>query len=189
MLNKKQLLTAILKHTLKTGGIIIIAIILIVFAGKQIIKIANSLQEKMVLSSVLEKRNETSLKLREDFKLVGEKNKKIEAALPSADNILEFVGILESLAKGRSLNQTVKFNSPAPLAAVINDLKLSSIDYSIVLDGNISTLIDYLKDFEKLPYFSGISSITVNATPPEGWGGKSSIFIQAKLYVKDISSN
>lgn len=189
MINKKQLLTAILKYTLKTGGIVTVAVILVIFVSKQITKIANSLQEKMVLSSVLERRNETSLKLREDFKKVGEKDKKIEAALPSADNILEFVGILESLAKGHSLNQTVKFNSPVPLAAAVNDLKLSSIDYNIVLDGNISTLVDYVKDFEKLPYFSGISSITVNATPPEGWGGKSSIFIQAKLYVKDISSN
>lgn len=69
------------------------------------------------------------------------------------------------------------------------NLGLASIDYNIVLNGNVSILASYLKDFEKLPYFSSVSSITLNATPAKGWSDDSSIFIQAKLYVKDSGIN
>lgn len=189
MINKKQLLISIAKDVLKSAVFVIIAIVVVIFAEKKIVKIADSLQEKIVLGSVLDKSNETSLKLREDFKIVGEKDKKIQAAFILADNILEFVGILESLAKQHSLTQTVKFSSPVPVPNQSGNLNLASIDYNIVLNGNVSTLASYIKDFEKLPYFSGISSITLNATPAQGWNDNSSIFIQAKLYVKDIGAN
>lgn len=184
MINKKQLYIEILKNSLKVISVIAVTLLVMLFFSRQITKIANSLEEKMVLNSVMERKNEIALRLDEEFKTIAEKDKKIEGALLPIDNILEFVGALESLAAERSLDQSMKFNSPVP-ASGISEKSVYSIDYSLILNGNISTLIAYLKGFEKLPYFTGISSVAFNSPSPSDWNDDMSISVQAKLYVKN----
>jgi len=172
MFNKKQLILTIFKISLKAVIATVIAIIIIVFSSQQISKISNSLKEQRTAAFILEKKTETISQLREDFNLVDEADRKISDAFPPADNILGFVTSLENLASQNGLQQTISFGTPAD----------SSIDYNLTLNANIFTLINYLKNFEKLPYFTGISSINLNA--PSGWEGNSTISIRAKVYTK-----
>lgn len=182
MFNKKQLILTILKSSVKAALVIAIAIVVILFSVRQIKKISASLEQKVTLNSIIEQKSETALKLKNDFEVVGDRDKKIEEALIPAENVLEFVGILENLATRHALQQTLRFSSPVPVES--SAMKLSSIGYDVSLSGNIAALTGYLKDFEKLPYFTGISSVNLNTASPQGWNDVSTITIQAKIYVQ-----
>lgn len=184
MLNKKQLISVLFTHVLKAGIAVLLAVVVIVFTGTQIGKVTKSLQQKRALDSVFEKRSETVLVLEKDLQIVGDKDKKIQAALLSSDNILEFVGILESLANQYALQQNLKFGIPVAVPSDEEGVNLASIDYNITLQGNVSTLEKYLADFEKLPYFTHASSVSLTTQSPQGWDDNSNITIQAKLYVR-----
>lgn len=185
MLSKKQIILKIAKDGIKVLIAAGIALAAVWFFSREITRISNSMAEKTALTSLMESRNDIILKLKNDLEPIGNKKVKIEQALPPADNILEFIGALESLAAKHSLTQNIKFSSPIPLAAVAGEsLNFYSIDYNLTLNGSVSTLILYLKDFERLPYFSGVNSFTLNAQAPNTWSDNSVISIQAKLYVK-----
>ncbi len=187
MYNKKQATLKIAKDALKAGIAIGIALIAVWLLGGEIKKISRAVTEKMVFASLAERRNNDMLQLKNDFMYIAGRDKKISAALLPADNILEFVDALEKLAQKKSITQSIKFSSPVPFVAAsgsVGGLPLLSVDYNVTLTGNITTLMEYLKDFEKLPYFSSISSIQINAVPGGTWNDNSTISIQAKLYVK-----
>lgn len=168
------------------GVAIVLAIIIIFFFSNRISKVSNSLAEKKKISFILEKRNSNLEKIKEGFSALEESafdgKNIIEEALPPINNILGFTSALKDLASQNSLQQSLKFSSPIPLQEV-GKINIYSIDYAITLNGGISSLINYLKSFEKMPYFSGISEITLNA-PPTGWESNSSILMKAKLYAQ-----
>jgi len=174
MFNKKQLIIKILKNLLKAGVAVAVAAVVVFFAGKQISEISQTIREQRISAFVLEKRNETIFQLREGFKVIGDANTKIEESLPLAENILGFVVSLENLANQNSVQQILNFSAPIG----------KSIDYNINLNANISSLINYLKNFEKLPYFTGISSFNLSAPSVGGWEGDSAIFLKAKVFIR-----
>jgi len=90
-----------------------------------------------------------------------------------ADNILSFMGALENLAQKQSLSQNLSFSDPNGKA----------IDYTVTLNGNLITLINYMKDFENLPYFSSIYSLEIRSGQ-FGWLDNSSIAMKARLNVR-----
>lgn len=184
MLDKKQLIATMIRGAVNALAVLFIAIVIVWFASRQITVIAKSLQEKRLTEAVFEKKSETVIKLQNDFESIGDRDKKVEEALLSSNNILEFVGILESLATRYALQQTIKFGVPVPVDGTPEGVNLSRIDYNITLTGNISTLAKYLSDFEALPYYTHASSVNLSTQSPQGWEDVSTITIQAKIYVK-----
>ena len=173
MFNKKQLFFIILKNLARAGVVIFVAVLVIIFFSKQISKISHSIAEQRALSFVLEKRNETLEALRKDFEIIDGADDQIQGALPPADNILDFVSDLEDLGDTSSLNQTFAFESP----------NNSVINYSISISADIFSFIKYLKDFEKLPYFTSITGMNLSA-PHGDWNGNSVISLRSKVYIK-----
>lgn len=174
MFNRKQLIIKILKNLLKAGVAVLVAVIVIFFSGRQISKISQTVSEQRISAFILEKRSETIFQLRDGFKVIGNADKKIEESLPLAENILGFVAGLENLASQNSVQQILSFSVPADKV----------IDYNINLSANISVLINYLKNFEKLPYFTGISSINLSASSVGGWEENSAVSLKAKVFIR-----
>jgi hypothetical protein len=175
MFTKKQLLMMILKNLLKASLAAAFAIAVIVFTGGQIGKISNSLVEQRTATFILEKRNETISRLAEDFKKIGGTDEKIKNAFPPVDNILDFVAALENLSVQNSIQETHSFGTPSETR--------DSIDYGINMSANIFSLINYLKSFEKLPYFTGVSGISLSAQG-NGWEGNSLVSLKARVYTR-----
>ena len=173
MFNKKQLIFSILRILAKAGIAVVVAAVVVGFSSRQISKISDSLAEQRAAVFTLERRNETVSQIREDFKIIGNADAKIEAAFPSRDNIIEFVTALERTASQNAVQQSLSFGVP------VNN----SIDYGINLTANINTLINYLKTFEKLSYFTAVSSVNLSASSA-GWESNSSISMRAKVYAK-----
>ena len=140
--------------------------------------------KRQKLSLVLVKRSETIARLKKDLAVIGEADQKIHKAIPRADKLLEFIAALEKLAGKNSLEQSLKFGTPSSLPAGV-DSRLLAVDYNVTLNGNIGSLIGYLNDLEKLPYFAGVTSMNLTALRQPGWSDESYITIQGKLYARN----
>lgn len=186
MFQKKRLLFVIGKHIAKALGAIILALTITFFMARQISNIGDSLAEKRRLAYAIERRQEVASGLRQAFKIVGENDAQIERALPPADDILDFVTLLESLARERSIEQTYKFGTPASIGSSDQGVSLVSIDYTLTLRTNVSNLLAYLKRLEKVSYFTAISSLAINNQGSFGLEGDSSVQVQAQLYGRQI---
>jgi hypothetical protein len=124
MIKEKKLFLIIGWNLLRATLSVLVAIFIVLFSTQKISKISESMMENKRTSFILEKRNEVIAELRKNFQLIGDKDKKIKEAIIPTDNILDFVAILESLASQNSLQQSLKFGTPA---LAVNDV--SSIDY------------------------------------------------------------
>ncbi|HBB57001.1 TPA: hypothetical protein DEW47_04000 [Patescibacteria group bacterium] len=173
MLSKKQFYTVIVKQSAKIILSIVIATIIISYSCKKIAGISSFVAESRAANMALEKRSEMNARLENDFKILGNGAERITNAFPPADNILSFMGALENLAQKQSLSQNLSFSDPNGKA----------IDYTVTLNGNLITLINYMKDFENLPYFSSIYSLEIRSGQ-FGWLDNSSIAMKARLNVR-----
>lgn len=184
MFNKKQLLYAIIPHILKAVIAIGIAIILISLFTTRITKIEVTLREKKVMTLALQQRSETISTLRNTFATIGDSDKKILDAFLTTDNVLEFVTAVETIGNQNSMQQSLKFATPelplieTPVVTVI------PVGYIATTNGTVTTLSNYLRQFETLSYFAGIKSITIATGSPKGWEDSSSITMQGTLYTK-----
>lgn len=174
MLNRKQFFSQILRHGIKTILAIAIAASIMSYSAKRISKISASIVERRASSFALEKRSEMTAQLEKDFKEIGNADAKIEQVFPSEDSIFGFVSAMENLGKETGRKQGLNF------ATVYGG---ATFEYSISLDGNIETLIDYLKKFEKLPYIATISGLDFNG-PAGGWLENSSISMRASATMR-----
>ncbi len=184
MSEAKNLFLTIGRNLIRGFIMMAITIVLVFFSSGQISGISKSIIENKKASLILQKRSEIVSALRSDFKLVGDKEDEIEDAMLPEDDIMEFVAVLESLANQNSLQQSLRFGTPVP---VPNMAGFASIDFSLSINGNIFTFLNYIKGFEKLPYAAGISAIGFQALTDKGWENNSSISIQGKLYVRQYS--
>jgi Tfp pilus assembly protein PilO len=183
MFTEKQLLYKILTNLAMVFGVLIVALIGIGIFSGQISKISDSVYEKQKIALLLSRRNENLTMLKGNLARVGTADVQIENAFPTTDNILEFVSAMETLANQYGVRQTLRFGNATPLPEFAESFPLSTLDYSLTLNGNIGLLISYLEDFEKLPFITAIQSMSINAGS-NGWVNESQISIAAKLYIK-----
>lgn len=183
MFAKRQLTFIIIRAAAKAGTAIIIAALVVSFFSGQISRIGKSLVEKRQMSLTLEKRGDVIATLQKNISIIKSGNQAMESAFPPIDNTSLFISALEKLSGENSLRQSLRFGPAAP-SSFQSRLNIYEIDYNIDINGDITSFIKYLKDFETLPYFSGISEISVGS--PGGWDNNSTVSMRAKLYVKAI---
>lgn len=173
----------ILRQLAIAGAAVIIAVTICYFAGHEIARISGGLQEKENLSKLLALRIENIRRLKNSLALMGENDKKIIAVYPSTDDILDYVGALESIAKVTSLKQHLSFGDFLPVTAA-GGISIFRTDYSITLNGTVTTLKSYLEQLEKVSFITKIGAVNLLASPPNGWNGDSSVTINGSLYAQ-----
>lgn len=183
MLTKKQLILVILKNLAIVVVAISISLVVAIYASKQMAKISDSISEKKRVSFVLEKRSETYNNLKRDFAILDGADKIIESALVPSDDISNFIGAIESLGVQSGVVQSYQFGIPGP-SDIAGNMSIANIDYSLKVSTNIYGLIAYLKNFENMPYFSGILNINIAASTPRGLDNVSNVSMNARLYAR-----
>ncbi len=183
MFTTKNLLMLIGRHAIVAFVAIFIASVAVWFLSREIERIVNEVVLNHRLASTLAKSTELFDILRRDASIVGTNDILIDSAFIPSDNILEFVSIFESLAAKNSISQNFNFDTltPAPIAS---PFPLSVVAYSNNLSTNISTLSKYLKDFESLPYFTKIESLSMSSQDVAGIRGTGTMSFRAVFYAK-----
>ena len=181
----KQVRLNILKHAVFALAVALLGFFVVSVIKQDIEKKSQSFAEKERLTHLLSTRNETTQELKNGLALIGSNEERMENAYPPADNVLDFVGTLESLASQAGLYQTIRFSEPVLAPEILDpSFPVLKTDFNIALTGTVITLINYLEQFEQLPYLAKISSINVSASPSRGWEDASTFSIVGTLYVK-----
>jgi len=168
-------------------AIIGIAVTGVYLLSKQIKKVNVTIKEKKEMDFLISNREEVNNRIKADFiKVDPSYEQKINASLPPVYDILPFVDAMDSLAKKYSVKETINFNQPVPATDAPGPISLMKIQYNLTLeDLNVDTFNNYLKDFENLPYFASIDSISYLAGSKSGWQENSSINIIGSLYAHE----
>ena len=183
MFKTKNLLILIGRNAIFSAISLFVAIIAIVFLSRQINSLSDSLALNRSLEASTKSRAELSEIIKKDAQIIGTNYKNIEDAFLSSDNILKFMNSIDNLALEKAINQNYRFDNPAQ-SDISTPFPVSTISYSNVLTTDISGFSKYLRDFEKLPYFSNIEEFTISSQDKSGWVGASTISYRAKLYTK-----
>ena len=191
MFGKKQLKLGIVK---RLGGALIFLIMVLgatyTLSGR-IAKISHDATENRTAITILESKGRVAEELKKNFTAIGYGDKKIEEAFIEAGDIVKFINELESIAKTNKLEQDLRFSTPIPLKTVATSgetakaLNLTKVDYTINLQGDIVSLNNYLRELERMPYFSSTTSITIiSLSTATNWKKVASASIEAQLYLK-----
>jgi hypothetical protein len=180
MLTKEQLIKILILDVAKMLGAVALAFFAAQFLGTQIMKIGDSLAEKRRLAFVLEHRNETLAKLKNDFESIGDGASALNAVLPPVDNIIVFMDAVENLSNKTGLQQSPTFGDPNPTGS-----GLYLINFSVSLKAGLVGLQKYLAEFEALPYLAQIDSVSISGAGARGIIDDSSIALPAKFYARN----
>lgn len=185
MKNWKKIIVKILIESVAVAAVLAGAYFAIFVIKKEILKISSAIVEKKELNFALENREATAAGLRLALAQADpEYDKKILAALPLIDDISPFTAAVDSLAGKYSLVHDLNINNPTVRAEGGGTMNLMSLDYGITIENaNIRLLSNFIKDFEKLPFFARIDSIELTSGEA-GWLGKSAVKITGKFYVR-----
>jgi len=183
MLNRRQLTIAILKHALRSFIAVAGAVVIVVLAGRRIGTINTQLQERKSAAFTLSSQSETLTALRDEFKLIGNGDVAVRNAFPPADNILDFTSRLDSLANAHSLRPTIRFHE-LQVTSPDQPFAAGNIPFTVSSNGTLDVLIGYLEEFERLPYLTTITAISMTSPPSGGWNADSSVSLEGTVYIR-----
>lgn len=184
MFSKKNLLFLIGRDALIAIFAAAMASTATFFLVHKITETAARVEQARELSRSLEQQTELVSLIRRDGEIVGTNKTLIEGAFLSSDDILNFTSALEKLAENHSFVPYFRFGTPT-LAPIETPIPLAVIPYDLTIPHGLANLITYLKDFERLPYFTKINSITFSTENAGGWTTGGSASLGASLYVKN----
>lgn len=163
MFTSKNLFKLAGKHILVVLVVIFFSSITILLVSKQITQMSAKAVENRQMEATLIERASTLSELKKESEIIGSNGTIIKHAFIPSNNILEFVTILESLAQKNGLTQSFRFTPPT-IAIEDDNFSVTTISYQNTITSNVSTFSIYLKEFENLPYFTRIDSLSISSS-------------------------
>ena len=185
MFTLKNILKLILRNTLVSLAVVFISIVGIIVISKKINNISSVAVSNHRLD--VEQKREANVfeTFNTDVQIIGTNYTNIENAFIPSDNILGFINTLDNLLNTNVVKQVYNFETPID-STVSGPFSISTISYSDGFVTNFSNFSNYLKEFEKLPYFTKIDNFSISSQDKNGWLGASNISFRATLYTKTI---
>ncbi len=183
MFTIKNLLILIGRNALISLIVISITILAVFFIEKEIEHITDSIVLNHKLEAELKNRTESFSVVNHDAQIIGGNGTLINNAFVPSNNISEFINALDNLASGNGITETYHFETPIS-STLSESFPLSTITYSNNLTTGVLNFSSYLKNFEKLPYFTKIESLNISSQDKIGWAGLDTISLQATLITK-----
>jgi len=162
-----------------------ISFISIFYIDKKIETITNTVALKHRIAAELESRTEQSSIIAHDSQIIGNNDSFISNAFVPSDNISEFINAFDNLAAINSISQVYHFETPLP-SENQDPFPLSTISYTNSITTNVLSFSNYLKNFERLPYFTKIESLNITSQDKLGWASQATVSFKATLFTKTI---
>lgn len=163
MFTTKNLFTLVGKHILISLGVLAVTFTVVFFLSAQITKVSSRAVADRHLATQLSERTSLLTNLKHETEVIGNNDVIIKHAFIPSNNILEFVSVIEALALKNGLTQAFHFSTPTP-ASIGGPFPLATITYqNTISSADVSALINYLKEFDQLPYFTKIEALSISA--------------------------
>lgn len=104
-------------------------------------------------------------------------------ALPSQDGLIKLIETVEKLEEKLQITKSFTFTSPVPQT----ENNQYYLPFAIRFNATSQQTIDFLRQFEKIPYLTKINSLNIKT--PGGVGGIYEVQIGGKVYVQDAFKN
>lgn len=180
MFTTKNFFSLFGKHLLIALVVSTFAAAVVFFLSDQITKISTRTIKDRHLATMLSERTELLSNLKHQTDIIGSNDEIIKNAFIPSSNILEFVAVLKDLAVKNGITQAFHFSSPAP-SSLGTPFPLATITYQNTISlTNVTSFINYLKEFEKLPYFTKIDSLSITSQKGD-WRTESTISFSATV--------
>lgn len=183
MLNSKNLLKLIGRNIIICLIVIAFTAVAIYFITKEIEKITDTIVLNHKLEANLKQRTELLSTIDRGAKTIGQNESIINDAYLPSNNISQFINRLDDLVSISGIIQTYRFETPVN-STLQSPYPLSIISYSNNLSTDLQNFSIYLKNYEKLPYFTKIDSLNISSQDSLGWIGLSNITFKATLFTK-----
>jgi len=183
MFTTKNLLILIGRNMLIALAAITISLAVVFFLSKEISRVSDSVLLNHHLQTELSKRTGLLEVLKHDAQIIGTNDVKIADAYAPSDNILGFINTLDTLATKNILTQVYHFETPMP-SDVSTTFPISTIAYTNNFEASVGTFSNYLKNFNKLPYFTKIEGFSISSQDKQGWLEAGVVSYKAILYTK-----
>lgn len=159
----------------------------VVFFQKKIISISQKIQEKKIISYNLNNRDLKGAETREELGRLDQNwLTKVESGFPYIDDTAPFIDSVDSLGRKYGLASSLELGAPEILPKIDGQLLIDRFSYKLTLSNtNLNTLINYLKDFERLQFFAGLETLAVNSADAGGLNGKVTVNLSGNLYVRE----
>lgn len=175
---------ALIRHLILSLMLVGGAVLVVNFTSQNIVRISEGLTAARSKAEAEARKAQMSAELKAAFLAVGDSDQQIVSAFLPVDNILDFVTLLETLATETVVEQKIQMGTPTPTGLMIGDSSISTVDYSLLLTGDVAALESYLKKLERSPYITAMRSIALNSSQLDGWNGASAITLQGTIYVR-----
>lgn len=162
---------------------------LVLYAAGRIKKEADNLQSAQNLIYLAAKQAEAGAALERQYEKISPHLDKINAALPAGNDLLNYMGALDALAKETQAEQAVKFQvqaSGAPSNLPTKDktkTEQAGVEHTIELKGNFDKITNYLAGLEKLPYFIKIVNFNLNGS--KGLANEAAATLTVKIFTDE----
>jgi hypothetical protein len=186
-MTRKKIIIKIALDLLVMIAVSTVAWLAVAFFQKKITLISQKIQEKKIISYNLNNRDLNAAKTREELSRLDQGwLTKVEAGLPYIDDTAPFIDSVDSLSRKYGLKSSLGMGAPEILPKTEGQLPVDRFAYQLsVTDGNLNTLINYLKDFEKLQFFAGLKTLDISADGESGLSGKIAATMNGNLYVRE----
>ncbi|MDO8604638.1 MAG: hypothetical protein Q7K40_04580 [bacterium] len=179
MFTTKNLFAIFGKHVIIAFGFLLIASGIVFYLSGQITKITATVSKNQNLATSQIKQTEIVTRMNDEIATIGDNDTIIRHSFIPSNNILEFISTLESLALRNGLIQS--FNFPAQVTEGESDtFSILTINYQNSMSTNVSSLVNYLKQFEMLPYFTKIDSLSISSDQAD-WRVSGAVSYSASL--------
>ncbi len=185
MFTTKNLFAHFGKHILIALAIMSVSIGAIMFISGKITKMAYETATSRHLAATLSERTSLLSSLKHETDIIGPNATTIIQAFIPSNNILDFVAIIKSIALKNGITQSLNFSSPTP-TSLGTEFNVATISYqNTISSANVSIFINYLKDFERLPYFTKINSLNISSGSAD-WRNTSNISYSATVVAQTV---
>jgi len=160
---------------------------LVFYLVKKTSTLATELQNKQNLIFLTNESTQMSTDLLRQWKELEPNIGKINNSLPSSNDLLGYLGILEQISGASGVSQNIKLQTKATGQAPVNlpgnnsaSSKGGSVDYTIELKGNLQQFVNYTQALTKAPYFTKITDFNITGT--NGLNSDATATFGAKVY-------
>jgi hypothetical protein len=159
----------------------------VIFFQKKIIAISQKIREKKIISYNLNNRDLKGAETKKEIARLDQNwLNKVESAFPYIDDTAPFIDSVDSLGRKYGLESSLELGAPEILPKVDGQLLIDRFGYKLTLTNtNLNTLVNYLKEFEKMQFFAGLETLSVNSADAGGLNGEVTVNLSGNLYVKE----
>lgn len=162
-------------------GVLTLALFLLdfLYLRHQVVSSANVVTQKRTELESLKIQDNDIKDLRADYEKVIGKTDKIFNAIPSQDDVVNFINELETIAKRREVRQGIKVSS-----SIEDDVEdsLKTVEISLSLETSYANYINFMTDVYYLKYYHRITNIEFRRKVSSS---DISVVVTLNLYVKE----